>query len=96
MSEDESDEKINRWLDDSFERSLEILKSLDGKRQPKVESLALYMAAIIIQIKQAKRITDEQADLIRDELGIESLALAAMGHVIDECQTFIKNHAQLN
>lgn len=93
---DDSDEDIDKWLDEAEERTVEILFNLEGCREPRVEILALYMAAISVQVKKSRKITSNQADMIRDEYGIDALALMAMSHVSDEYREFLAKRAQAN
>lgn len=93
---DDTDEDIDRWLDEAEERTVEILFNLDGCRESRVEILALYMAAISIQVKNSRKITSDQADMIRDEYGVDTLALTAMSHVSDEYREFLAKRAQAN
>lgn len=93
---DDTDEDIDKWLDEAEERTVEILFNLEGCREPRVEILALYMAAISVQVKNSRKITSDQSDTIRDEYGIDALALMAMSHVKEEVRDFLIKRAQAN
>jgi hypothetical protein len=93
---DDTDEDIDKWLEEAAERAVEILFNLEGCRASRVEILALYMSAISIQVKNSRKITSDQADTIRDEYGIDTLALTAMSHVSDEYREFLAKRAQAN
>lgn len=93
---DETDEDIDRWISDGRVRTVEILNSLENCRDPRVEILALYMAAISVQLKSSRKITSEQADLVRDEFGVDGLAFMAMVHVKEEVREFLLKRALEN